>query len=31
MEALNLILFGFIVYATLVVIPSIWDEIIKTH
>lgn len=27
MEAFNLILFGFIVYAVLIVIPSVWDEI----
>lgn len=30
MEAFDLILFGFIVYAVLVVIPSIWDEV-TTH
>lgn len=30
MEAFNLILFGFIVYAVLIVIPSVWDELI-TH
>ncbi len=27
MEALNLILFGFVVYAALIVVPSIWEEI----
>lgn len=27
MEAFNLILFGFVVYAVLIVIPSIWDEV----
>lgn len=27
MEAINLILFGFIVYTALVVIPSIWEEL----
>lgn len=31
MEAFNLILFGFIVYAVLIVIPSIWDEVISHH
>lgn len=30
METFDLILFGFIVYAVLVVIPSIWDEV-TTH
>ncbi len=27
MEAINLILFGFIAYTALIVIPSIWDEL----
>lgn len=27
MDAINLILFGFIVYTALVVIPSIWEEL----
>ncbi len=27
MEAINLILFGFIVYAALIVVPSIWEEL----
>lgn len=27
MEAINLILFGFIVYTALVVVPSIWEEL----
>ncbi len=27
MDAINLILFGFIVYTALVVVPSIWDEL----
>lgn len=27
MDAINLILFGFIVYTALIVIPSIWDEL----
>lgn len=30
MEAFNLVLFGFVVYTALVVIPTVWDEI-KTH
>lgn len=29
MEAFNLVLFGFIVYAVLIVIPSVWDELIS--
>lgn len=29
MEAFNLILFGFIVYAILIVVPSVWDELIS--
>lgn len=28
MEALNLVVFGFIVYTVLIVIPNVWDEII---
>lgn len=28
-EAFNLILFGFIVYTVLVVIPNVWDEIVS--
>lgn len=31
MEAFNLILFGFIVYAVLIVVPSIWDEVVTHH
>jgi len=31
MEAFNLVLFGFIVYAALIVIPSVWDEVVKHH
>lgn len=31
MEAFNLVLFGFIVYAALVIIPSIWDELVTHH
>lgn len=31
MEAFNLILFGFIVYTALIVIPSIWDEVATHH
>ena len=27
MDAINLILLGFIVYTALVVVPSIWDEL----
>lgn len=27
MDAINLILFGFIVYTALVVLPSIWEEL----
>ena len=27
MEAINLILFGFIVYTALIVVPSIWEEL----
>ena len=27
MEAINLILFGFIVYTVLIVVPSIWEEL----
>jgi hypothetical protein len=28
MEIFDLVLFGFIVYTALVVIPSVWDEMI---
>lgn len=31
MEAFNLILFGFIVYAALIVVPSILDEFAAHH
>lgn len=31
MEALDLVLFGFILYAILIVLPSVWDEIILHH
>jgi len=31
MEAFNLVLFGFIVYAALVIVPTIWDDIIAHH
>lgn len=31
MEALDLVLFGFIVYTALIVVPSIWDEIVLHH
>lgn len=31
MEAFNLVLFGFIVYAALVIIPSIWDDLVTHH
>lgn len=31
MEAFNLVLFGFIVYAALIVIPSVWEELITHH
>lgn len=31
MDAFNLILFGFIVYAVLIVVPSVWDEIATHH
>lgn len=27
MDAVNLILFGFIVYTALIVVPSIWEEL----
>ncbi len=27
MEAVNLILFGFIIYTALIVVPSIWEEL----
>ena len=27
MDAINLVLFGFIVYTALVVVPSIWEEL----
>lgn len=27
MDAINLILFGFIVYTALIVVPSIWEEL----
>lgn len=27
MDAINLVLFGFIVYTALIVIPSIWEEL----
>lgn len=30
MEAFNLVLFGFILYVALVVIPNVWDEF-ATH
>lgn len=28
MEAFSLVLFGFVVYMALVVIPTVWDEIV---
>lgn len=28
MEVFNLILFGFIVYAALIVVPSLWDDLV---
>jgi hypothetical protein len=31
MEALNLIVFGFVVYAALIVIPTIWEERATHH
>lgn len=31
MEAFDLVLFGFIVYAALVVVPSIFDDFIAHH
>lgn len=31
MDAFNLILFGFIVYTILIVVPSVWDEIATHH
>lgn len=31
MEAFNLVLFGVIVYAALIVIPTIWDDIVPNH
>lgn len=31
MDAFNLILFGFIVYTVLIVVPSVWDEIATHH
>lgn len=30
MEAFNLLLFGFIVYVALIVIPNVWDDL-ATH
>lgn len=27
MDAINLVLFGFVVYAALIVVPSIWEEL----
>ena len=27
MDAINLVLFGFIVYTALIVVPSIWEEL----
>lgn len=31
MEALNLVFFGFIVYAALIVIPNVWDQFASHH
>lgn len=31
MEALNLVLFGTIVYAALIVIPNMWDQYASHH
>lgn len=31
MEALNLVLFGVIVYTALIVIPNIWDDIVPNN
>lgn len=31
MDAINLILFGFIVYTALIVVPSIWEELTTTE
>lgn len=31
MEALNLVLFGFVVYMALIVIPNVWDDFILHH
>lgn len=31
MEILNLVVFGLIVYAALVVVPSVWDKFAPNH
>lgn len=31
MEALNLVLFGVVVYAALVVFPTVWEDFIPHH
>lgn len=31
MEALNLVVFGFVVYAALIVVPTIWEERTAHH
>lgn len=31
MEAFNLVLFGVVVYAALIVIPTVWDDFVTNH
>lgn len=31
MEIFNLVLFGLVVYAALVVVPSVWDDFVPHH
>lgn len=31
MEAFNLVLFGLVVYAALIVVPSVWDDFVTHH
>lgn len=31
MEAFNLVLFGLVVYAALVVVPTIWEDLVTHH
>lgn len=31
MEIFNLVFFGFVVYAALILVPGLWDEYAATH